>query len=472
MAETTPTECTLNELDPRLSKQVTNAQKNLKKNPAYAIDLCRNILSHNPGCVDVRKLLHEAYRHKASGTKSGFGKLLKSVTRTPFAIKGGSQAKKDPLGALQTADKMIGDDPTGGAGYKLLGEAATTLKFHGTAILAYEDLRKVEEDDLNSNLALAQAYLDADRPKEALALADAIGREHPGNEPAAEIIRKGSVAITMQKGKYDTADSFRESLADESTSIELEQAARTVNDAETQASIIEKTLVAIENAPDDINLYRKLIDTYKAKGDYGLAADWVDKARATPNGRGDNALERLGTELREREKSELLAKKEAELEKTPSATLQAEIEGIKAELTSLRLANARQMVERYPNDFMARFKLGELLLQSGDYDGAISEFQLSQRNPQVRVKSVLLTGRAMLNKGMADLAVAQLETAKSETAVMNDLKKEILYELASAHEAAGNQTAAIEEYKTIYQADIGFRDVSDKINAFYASKTQ
>jgi hypothetical protein len=35
----------------------------------------------------------------------------------------------------------------------------------------------------------------------------------------------------------------------------------------------------------------------------------------------------------------------------------------------------------------------------------------------------------------------------------------------------GSPEKAIEEYKLVYSADISFRDVSDKINAFYEQKS-
>jgi DNA polymerase-3 subunit beta len=57
--------------------------------------------------------------------------------------------------------------------------------------------------------------------------------------------------------------------------------------------------------------------------------------------------------------------------------------------------------------------------------------------------------------------------AKSELAVMNDLKKEVIYALGGAFEAAGKAKEAIDEYKVIYTADASYRDVSAKINAFY-----
>ena len=52
---------------------------------------------------------------------------------------------------------------------------------------------------------------------------------------------------------------------------------------------------------------------------------------------------------------------------------------------------------------------------------------------------------------------------------MNDLKKEIMYELAQCWELKGDKTAAIEEYKKLYSADIGYRDVAQKIDDFYSS---
>jgi hypothetical protein len=70
---------------------------------------------------------------------------------------------------------------------------------------------------------------------------------------------------------------------------------------------------------------------------------------------------------------------------------------------------------------------------------------------------------------MFDLAVAQFQTAKSELPVMDDLKKDVIYELAVCYEGMGKKTEAITEYKIIYSEDIGFRDVADKINAFYSS---
>jgi len=52
---------------------------------------------------------------------------------------------------------------------------------------------------------------------------------------------------------------------------------------------------------------------------------------------------------------------------------------------------------------------------------------------------------------------------------MDVLKKDIIYQLAECYEGMGRRQDAITEYKLIYSEDIGFRDVADKINAFYSA---
>jgi hypothetical protein len=52
---------------------------------------------------------------------------------------------------------------------------------------------------------------------------------------------------------------------------------------------------------------------------------------------------------------------------------------------------------------------------------------------------------------------------------MDDLKKDVIYELAGCYEAMGKKEEAIGEYKILYSEDIGYRDVADKINAFYTN---
>jgi tetratricopeptide (TPR) repeat protein len=96
-------------------------------------------------------------------------------------------------------------------------------------------------------------------------------------------------------------------------------------------------------------------------------------------------------------------------------------------------------------------------------DGAISEFQQTVRDPRRKIDSLTMLGNCFIQKGMFDLAENQLQKALDETGGMSDRKKEILYSLGLLKERQDKPEGALEEYKKIYEVDINFRDVSDRI---------
>lgn len=136
------------------------------------------------------------------------------------------------------------------------------------------------------------------------------------------------------------------------------------------------------------------------------------------------------------------------------------------------LADARNAVERYPGDLEARFRLAELLYAAGEIEPAIAQYQQTQRTPKFRVRSLLGLARCFRARKVLDLAVTQLQTAKAELPAMDELKKEVVYELGCCHEQAGKPEDAIAQFKEIYTEDIGFRDVAARINAYYASASE
>lgn len=472
MAEKAPiSEVALKELDPRLQKQVENAEKTLDKNPTYTIDVCMGILQRHPGCLDVRKILRRAQRRAKSAKTSGLTKFIGSVTSAPFAMKAGNQLKKDPAAVLESAERMITTNPGNATAHKMLGQAATALELWETAVFAYEDIKSLEPGNLDNRIALAEALIGAGRARDAIREGDSILQEQPALEAAQELVRRASVAESMHRGKWEEGGDFREKLADAEKSVELEQASRVANDEEVLLKLIERGKKKIEEEPENLNNYREVINAYRQLDRYEDAYAMVEQARKTDTGRNDPTLERQASDLRANVMRARIETLEEKLAADPAdAAAKGELETAQAELHAFRLKNARDTVEKYPNDYAAKFELGILLLEEEDYDGAIQEFQLAQRNPNVRTKALLSLGRAYLRKEFFDMAVEQLALAKKEIPLMNDLKKETIYELAQAYENMGQVEEAITEYKAIYQSDIGYRDVADKINAFYASK--
>jgi tetratricopeptide (TPR) repeat protein len=70
-------------------------------------------------------------------------------------------------------------------------------------------------------------------------------------------------------------------------------------------------------------------------------------------------------------------------------------------------------------------------------------------------------------KGQHDLAIEQLEKAAAEIATMDETKKDVIYELGEVSGLMGKPEKAAAYYKQIYQVDIGYRDVAEKIERAY-----
>ena len=120
------------------------------------------------------------------------------------------------------------------------------------------------------------------------------------------------------------------------------------------------------------------------------------------------------------------------------------------------------------DDLQLRFELGLLYFKSQRWNEAIQEFQKTQNSPHERIQSLNYLGQCFTRRGLHDLAVRAFQSAIREKETFDDEKKELIYELGDALEKAGKANEAIEQFKLIYEVDIGYRDVAAKIDQFYS----
>lgn len=461
-------EVPLTSLDVRLQKQVETAQVALQRgNFDYVIEVTGQVLKHAPGCLPVRRLQRVALMKRLESKNKLLSKAFGSVTMAGFLFAG----KKDPAKTFENAEKMLLADPTNIPALKSLAENATALGLMETATFAWEAMRELQPKDHDTLVHLAEAYIAAKMHKEAVRVADELLKLRPQDGDALALMRKASVAQTMDKGNWESQSSFRAKLKDESMATSLEQASKVVTSTEMTERLIAEAKERLAAQPENLNHYRSIIDGYRRLNDPASALEYVKKARQLPTASGDATLEKLQSDLAV---AVLEAKVKTATDKAAAAptdeAAKKALDEARAELAKVKLEDAKTYVERYPNDYAARFTLANLLLDSGDYQGAIGNFQQAQKSPKVRIAALAGMGRALKARKMYDLAVQQFQTAKSEIPVMDDLKKDIVYQLAECYEGMGRQEDAINEFKLIYSEDIGFRDVADKINAFYSSR--
>ncbi len=461
-------EVSVTSLDPRVQKQIENAQTALQRgNLDYVIEVTTQVLKTAPGCLPVRKLQRTA-QMKAQQSKSKFGtKMFGSVTQAGFLF---GSSNKDPNKALESAEKLLANDPTSVPGLKLLADAAKGLDMPNTLAWVWECVHELLPNDRDALLNMGQAYYAAKNSKEALRAADLLLKLRPQDGDALDLMRKASIAQTEEKGKWDDKGSFRDKLKDAAQTVSLEQASKVVTSEEMTQRLIKEAIERHTQQPDSLDHLRTIADGYRRLNNLPEALVWIRKARELPAGKADTTLEKLESDLKTAQIEHDIKALETELTTTPNApALLAKLEAAKTELAQFKLAEAKNFVERYPNDYAARFTLANLYFDLHDYQNAIANYQQAQKNPKTRLPALAGMGKSLKARKMFDLAVAQLQNAKSEIPNMDDTKKEVIYELADCYEKMGKKDEAIAEYKIIYNDDIGYRDVSDKINAFYSS---
>ena len=120
-----------------------------------------------------------------------------------------------------------------------------------------------------------------------------------------------------------------------------------------------------------------------------------------------------------------------------------------------------------PNNYNAYFYLGRLLKESHDYVGALLSFEKAQRDPDLKIKSLVERGGCYMSMNNFDKAISELERAVRLS--NNDAANDTLYAryfLAACYEKLRKIESAITNWEKIYAKKPSFRDVAEKLSQY------
>ena len=209
---------------------------------------------------------------------------------------------------------------------------------------------------------------------------------------------------------------------------------------------------------------RSVAELYAQKKDYDKSLEYYERIRASEQG-ADASLEKAISEIVLKRFDQLLSQLDA-----ANPDHAAQIEQIKGERAGFQLDEIKKRAERYPTDLQIKFDLGLLFYQLGKFNEAMAEFQKAQANPQRRLQAMAYFGQCLAAKGMNDMAARKLQEALKEKPGFDDEKKELIYMLGSVLEKMGKKEEAIEQFKQIYENDMGYKDVAAKVDAYYSGQ--
>lgn len=215
---------------------------------------------------------------------------------------------------------------------------------------------------------------------------------------------------------------------------------------------------------------KKIAALCEQKKDFDAAIQWFEYANSLTNGADPVIEKQISTlKLKQLEQQISDAKKQlAQVTNPEDKTAWEEyIVGLEQTKASLSLDSARAAVAKYPTDLTLRYELGLALFQAGQYREAVPELQQALRQPAVRHRALFYLGQCYAKNGMPDLAIKQLETAKSEMVAMDNLKKDIIYFLGVTLESINQKERALEQFKAIYEVDYQFKDVAERVESAY-----
>jgi tetratricopeptide (TPR) repeat protein len=435
-----------------------------RHNLDYAITLLDAVLRQEPAFYKCREALRAA-QFKRAGKKGGFLKtMFGAATHSPALAKGQYELRTNPRDALVTAEQILNGDPHSLAAHRLLADAALAVDLPKTAVLSLEIVFK-NAPDRDAALKLGKALALAGQVQRAESILSDLVKAFPNDVTIAQALKNISANRTLSEG-YDSLEggggSYRDILKNKAQAVALEQEQREIKDQDATSRLLADYLNRLEREPNNSRLLRSIAELHAQRSDFDRALEYYGRILAM-DGMSEPALERAVTHTTLRRYDQQLGQLDPDAPDAEEQRLRME-----TERRDYELSRARQLADRYSNDLQLRFELGQIYFKHGRWNEAIQEFQKAQASPHKRIQSLNYLGQCFTRRGLHDLAVRAFQSAIREKETFDDEKKELIYELGDVLEKAGKANEAIEQFKLIYEVDIGYRDVAGKIDRFYA----
>jgi tetratricopeptide (TPR) repeat protein len=462
----------INEVPPEVRRLYTKAvDAAQRENGDYAIALFSQVLEREPAFFDCRRALRIEQAKKSAGASTGFfKKMMSGASTSPQLLKAKMELGKNPASAMAIAEEVLNGDANNSFAHRIIVDAAQALELPKTGALSLEVMvRNAPKDKaLVIEFANLVAGTGGDTTAAEKALEELI-RSTPFDPDLAQVQKNLSARKTLDEsyGALEGGEgSYRDILRNKNEAVTLEQEHRVQKSEDTTANLISEYETRLKTEPNNVKMIRSLAELYTQKNQFDRALEMYQRVKQA-GASGDATLDRALADTTVRKMDFELA------QLNPFAPDHADqVARIEAAKTAFRLADCQQRAEKYPTDLAIRFELGQLYLQAGKIGEAIGEFQKAQQNPHKRIAAMSCLAQCFARRGMNDSAVRTLENAIKEKSAFDDEKKDLIYNLGCVLEKMGRQAEAIQQFLVIYENDIGYRDISAKVDAHYAAQSK
>jgi len=437
------------------------------ENYEYAMQMWLKGLQWDPSSMDGLKGFLKSAEVYAVSNKKGVSKETKSVV-----------SSKGPVGKYIGALLEFGLKRMDTNTAIKATTAAAAIGIHEPAKMIGEHALKLALNDQKPKkemfVKLLEAFAIAGSYKLAAVAGETACKMDPSDADLQHKVRNMLAQSTMTSGGYDDKESggFRKNIRDADKQLKLEQEDSVAKTDSTKDAIVERAKKEHEERPDDIPSLEKYAKALTARG---KGPDEL-KAMTLYN----QAFKQSGSFRFRKEAGEIqMARARRSFDKIKAAAAanpgdaeaQQKLEKASKQFDKLQIDELKLQVENYPTDLSLKYKLGVILFNRGDYNGAIEQFQLAQSDPKIRRSVQNLMGKSFLALGgWEDAAITTLEQALGgEEDDDSELGMEIRYGLMEALIAKAKKDQDLEAAQRADKIAAGiaiqqfsYRDVREK----------
>lgn len=454
------------DLPPNLNKLYLKAESAMElRNWSYAVSLIQAILTKEPGFLDGRKRLRLAAVKQNEGKRG-----VKLGAEALKVMKMQSQVKKDPISVITALEKeVLGSDPYNAQGNELLYEAAVAAGLPMTGGFALETVIEGDPDNMKFYHKLGDFYMERGAFEQAAETFGKISDKDRTDLEATKKYKDATARGSIASQKWDSEGDWRDLLKNKDEAADLESQGRAAMTPEMLQAQADQLAAEYAEDTNNLDVTRRLAATYEELEQFPQALQFYEWAFHLSS--NDPALEKKVADIREIVNSAHLDELKKFVEENPE---HPDIEQYKQQLEEAEksqldqlIAESQERVDRNPTDNELRYELGSRLYRADKFRESISHLQQAKRSPSLRIKVMNMLGQCYERMNMTDLAANQFEEAITELQVMDDTKKELLYNLGLLYEKMENMEKYMECLKQIYAVDYGYKDVAERVEKSY-----
>lgn len=436
------------------SKHIQKAEEAAKRrNYDFAIQLYQQLLEIDPDVGEARAGLRRALKLRHEQKKGG--KLLRMIRGAgPLAAaKGLAKAGKHGAAAKQL-ESYLASNPLDEEANLLLGICLENKGHYKSALAVHEFLTEIAPKNPEGlKRAGAMMRVKGDVAK-ALEYYERALEADPRDRDALKARKDLSAEAALSHARFDEVSHSREQIVDKEQAMRLERAQRLHLSEDELREELARLEEQYAESSSDVDLMVRISEVHEKLRDPDAALELAERALSYRKDSLD--LRDLVGQLRIKSLKRAIAR----ADKSGS---QEEADRLEAELREQEVAELRRRIEVAPGDLSLRLAIGRALVRMDQFDEAAAELQKAIPDPRLADEARTHLARCFQEKGFLDLAKKEYQRALEAHPNVDERAREILYNLGAIAEAAGDAAEARSCYARIFEVDIGYRDVAEKM---------